>query len=368
MKPAAEPDALPAPPAPRNRLRAWGVNLLKVGVSVGLLYYIFRKGNLRLDDVADVLRDPHAMVPVLLLGAIGISASGLRWQLLLQGEGITVPFLTVLRLTWIGHFWNMIFPGAVSGDAVKMFYIGRKVPEKREEAWSTVLADRVIGMIALVSFSAVAALSSFDFVWSRAELRPVLLTMLIVLLAAIVGGLVVAFGVGRDWRITRWFAARLPFAESIGRVYQVGHRLARMPRVLALAFFISFFAHGLGVANFILLGRAAGEHTLPATTYGVVAPIAMFTNAVPLTPGGVGMGEGVLDKLMTWAGGAASKGVSIMILYRVMFYALALVGLVLYILHRETTPASTPPAREPTPVASDPIESDPVASEIGPAA
>ena len=78
--------------------------------------------------------------------------------------------------------------------------------------------------------------------------------------------------------------------------------------------------------------------------FGTVIPLAMFSNAIPITPGGVGVGEVFLSKLFTWSGGAADDGVTVMILMRANFYALALLGALLYVSHRRGAEAASPAA------------------------
>jgi len=340
---AAEPGSGAPPPPRAGSLRRRLVGLAKVAVAVALVVVIVQKGLLDPRGLKQAIASPGSIALALLVGGTGISSSGLRWWILLRCEGIEVPLRRALELTWVGHFFNMVFPGAVSGDAVKMFYVGRDVPDRREEAWTTVLADRLIGLVALVSVSTLAALLNLEFTWSRPALRATFLTMLAVLGGALVGGAALALGVGQGWSLTRRVVKRVPFATSLARGYHVLVRLGRNPGGVALAFAISFFAHGLAVMNAWILGRAAGEAALSWVHYCSLFPVAMFANAIPISPGGIGVGEGVLSKLFEWAGGAGEDGVTVMILFRGMFLTLALVGALLYVLQRRHAP---PPSDE----------------------
>lgn len=323
-------------PAPRRTLRSRLLLLLKLTLAGALLWVLFFKQDL-LDPAAlkKALASPVSLCVALLIGSLGISMSGLRWWILLRYEGIGISLANAVHLTWIGHFFNMVFPGAVSGDGVKIYYVGRQVPrELREEAWTTVLADRVIGMVALVSVSVVASLLNLEFVWSRVELRATLLTMLAIIGATLVGGLLLASGLLARGPISARLA-RLPFGPNLGRAYGVLVRLGRNWKGVLLAFAISFVAHGLAVANALILGRAAGAgDDLTFVQFSSLLPIALFANAFPITPGGIGVGEGVLGKLFQWSGAAAEDGVTVMLLYRGNFYVLAAVGALAYVAYR----------------------------------
>ena len=329
---------------PPSRLRSLAITGLKLGLTVALFAYLFSRPGFDIRNLTGAILSPWFLL-VLFLGFVGISMSGLRWQILLRGEGIQIGLGTVLRLTWIGHFWNMVIPGAVSGDAVKMYYVGRAAPALREEAWTTVFVDRVIGLVALVSVSTVAAFASVGFIWERAQLRALFLSMLGVLLLSLLVALCLALGVGREWRIVQALRRRLPMADSLTRAYHSAHRLGRRPHGLLASYGISIAAHALAVVNAYLLGRAAGEDLLGFVQYCVVVPITLFTNAVPLTPGGLGVGENVLGKLFEWTGGAFLKGVEVMLLYRVSFYILASIGAVLYVFGRKPGDEVAPEAQ-----------------------
>jgi uncharacterized protein (TIRG00374 family) len=327
------------PPAPGGKEKSGavsiGVRLLKLLVAVGLMVWLVRGKGLDLQKIAGVLAQPWTVAGVLLLGALNLSTSALRWWLLLRGEGIDCSLGLAWRLTWIGHFWNMVVPGAVSGDAIKMFYIGRAAPSRREEAWTTVFADRVIGMAALVALSTGATLFAPGFMWSRPELRATAVVMFAILLGLIGLGAGLALGVGRESsvadRVRARLAARFPAVmDVLRRGYHSLLRLGQRPRLVALTWLISLWSQSMAVVLCFILGRACGEGALSFQQYCVVVPVALFTNTIPITPGGVGQGELALGKLVEWSGGLASDGVTIMIIYRLMFLAFALVGAILY--------------------------------------
>jgi uncharacterized protein (TIRG00374 family) len=326
--------AAPPPAAPRRRVRNIVVTTAKLALTVAIVGWLIATNKLDLDRLRQPLAEPGLVVAALLLAAFNVSTSAVRWVLLLRSEGIDCSLRLALRLTWIGHFWNVVIPGAVSGDAVKMYYIGRCVPERREEAWTTVFADRLIGMAALVTVSTVAAAANFDFMWSRPQLRNTAGMMVAVLVALAGGGALLALGVGRGTQLADSFRKRLPLVDTLRRAYHALLRLGRRPLVVAIAFVISFFSHASAVLTMLIIGHTVHEQTLGFVQYCVVVPVALFANALPLTPGGIGVGEAVLGNLFAWSGGSAQDGTTIMLLYRIFFYILALFGAVLYILHR----------------------------------
>jgi uncharacterized membrane protein YbhN (UPF0104 family) len=66
----------------------------------------------------------------------------------------------------------------------------------------------------------------------------------------------------------------------------------------------------------------------------VATPVGLLINAVPLSPGGLGIGENAFELLYTMVGGA--NGGTSFLLARVFLYSPALIGLA-YVLVRAAT-------------------------------
>ena len=81
---------------------------------------------------------------------------------------------------------------------------------------------------------------------------------------------------------------------------------------------------------------------LSLAEYASLFPVAMFSNVMPLTPGGgVGVGETVLGQLFRWSASAqadpevlSQAGVSLMIWFRFIFFSMAGVGGLLYAFYK----------------------------------
>jgi uncharacterized protein (TIRG00374 family) len=327
------------------------IKLLKLAVAGALLAWLFSKGALDPEALKKPLQAKGTLVLVLVLGSVGLSLSGIRWWILLGGEGIRVPLVNAVQLTWIGHFWNMVIPGAVSGDAVKMFYVGKRVPpEQREESWSTVFGDRMIGLGALVTLATAAALSRPDLFWEREELRYVLGGMLVVLLGFFGAFAVIGAGIGQGWALTARVAGLLPskLTGGLGRAYRTLQRMARRPGRFAAAFVLSLGAHVMAVTNAWILGGLFCD--LGLAEFASLFPVAMFSNVIPLTPGGgVGVGESVLGSLFRWSAAPGADlevldkaGVSVMLWFRMVFFAMAALGGLLYVFYKRDGATARP--------------------------
>ena len=106
------------------------------------------------------------MVAVLALWVVPMSA--LRWWLLLRAIGLAVTPNRAFLLTWIGSFFNMTLPGAVTGDVVKGYYVIREQEaEGRTRAFMTLLIDRFVGLFGLIVMAFLALVTNWDLILGK---------------------------------------------------------------------------------------------------------------------------------------------------------------------------------------------------------
>ncbi|HUP58522.1 MAG TPA: lysylphosphatidylglycerol synthase transmembrane domain-containing protein, partial [Bdellovibrionota bacterium] len=148
---------------------------LAVFALLGALGY---KGLISLEKTKQALFDWEHMALAVGVSAVALALGMMRWQWLLRAQDIHLPFFRTIQLTLIGNFFNVALPGAVSGDLVKAFYIGKEVEGKRARAFGAILFDRVVGVSALVIVSA-GALAAGLGTFSGALIHGIRLMMLL---------------------------------------------------------------------------------------------------------------------------------------------------------------------------------------------
>ena len=88
---------------------------------------------------------------------LAVSIASVRWWWLLRATGNRLRVWHSFRLTWIGAFWNNVFPGSTGGDVVKVVVASRVTGSMVVSACS-VAADRIIGLLGLILLATTAAL------------------------------------------------------------------------------------------------------------------------------------------------------------------------------------------------------------------
>ena len=117
----------------------------------------------------------------------------------------------------------------------------------------------------------------------------------------------------------------LPFGERLLRLDAGARRLLQEPWEVGLALALSFGNHALnGLA--VYTAAAALGTTLGVQDWVTVMAISNTLAAVPLSPGGLGVGEVMFGSLAELLGSTYAIGVSTSLLYRLCLYGMSLLG------------------------------------------
>ncbi len=294
--------------------------LVKITLAPALMYWLISSGRLDQTYLLNIQWSQRAVGLVVLgVGAVlsGILLLAWRLRLLVGCGGIDLPLGRAYSLTSIGLFSAAILPGAVGGDLVKIIYLCRgEAASQRVFATLAIVCDRTIGLFSLLLFGALVTVlawltDSLPF-WS-----PVLWLAPTGVLATIGAvGLLVGRGV---------VARAIPVLQGrslprrLRQLIAVGDLFARRPRLILGCVGLALANHFLVCATFLIGGELLGGLDLSLLQQLLLNPLAMVANAIPVTPGGLGLAEGAFSYLYGAAG--CSLGAATGILGRTIQYA-----------------------------------------------
>lgn len=265
-----------------------------------------------------------------------------RWRLLLKCQGIRIPVRAATSITFFGLFLNSFLPGGVvGGDAVRVAYVVRTLSVRRTVAALSVFVDRLLGFYALLLVAfALALLSPVGFVGSG------LLRYLAVFTAALcLGtpvGLYLFYAVLKSNRRLRKFMETVPngtLAHAVHRLFEALRLYRNAPGTLLAALGMSVLIHTVAVTCIAIIGSSLGLGFLAPIDYAFAAPWAWLASLLPVTPGGLGVGEAAFDRIChmmepVWS--VAAYG-TIFLVYRIISVLATLPGLVAYFINHDMT-------------------------------
>ena len=268
---------------------------IQVLVTLGLLWWIFRdpeKNRL----MWDALQNANALWLVPGLAAVGIAMllQTQRWVMLMAVQDIRMGWWRAWRLVMVGAFFNMFLLGSTGGDVVKIFYAMRETATKKSAAFLSVLVDRIIGLVALIAVAAVICALNFAALMGH-PVTAALMGSLFVILGGSLGLIVAGFIVDRlqlAHRLPTW----IPLHAKIVELASAFSIYARDGRTLVATFAISLPAHLLIFSAFYFAARAFTD-TLTLMNVYCVMPVINTITALPISLSGVGVREGLFQKM-----------------------------------------------------------------------
>ena len=248
----------------------------------------------------------------------------LRFQWLLKAQKITLGFWECVKLSLAGNFLNFATPfGSNAGDVFKAYFACLHT-DRKTEAVTTVVLDRLIGLASLLLV--VVAITVLSPSGTRLSLlRPYMVGLSVVGAAAM--ALYFSPWVRRRWSGAAW-PARVPMYEHLARVDRAAHALAgHIPTVIASVLITVFLQLTALLAYFcvaVAVGMNAGVGN--ALEYIAYFYTGVLVQALPGPPQGLGTVELTYRYFFAPYGGA-SQIVCMAFVIRVVALVCALPGL-----------------------------------------
>ena len=309
------------------------LTLLKMLVVGAILIYLIRSGRLIFEKLL-LFRDAPEILPlmvgVFILAVVPIAT--FRWWLLLRAIGVPVEPKQTFMLTWIGNFFNTTLPGAVTGDVVKGYYVIKAQQEEgRTRAFMTLLIDRFVGLFGLIVMAFLALIFNLELILSQERLHS-----LAWMIVALFGGTVLFYAIalfpfkkGHD-PFLRLFQ-RLPASKFSIKVYSAFKRFQHKKTTLFLTLLLSIGLHTLIALIFFQVAHLIGIKEMKLATQFFLMPIGLITVAIPIAPGGIGIGHVAFESLYQLAG--LSGGADIFNLFIIVQLGVYLLGGIPYFLY-----------------------------------
>jgi uncharacterized protein (TIRG00374 family) len=266
---------------------------------------------------------------------------GFRWWLLLRSQHIFMNLWAVVRLYFLGWFYNNFMPGSLGGDLLRAWYV-TKHTNKKFEAVLSVFVDRIIGLSSTLVIAVffyllflrgkgleITSSGTGGFFSSIAHYKSVFFGAVVVI--------IVILGV-----LSLYKGCRSMLLKACSYIRQVSLRIIlkfrnaiviyyKKPLTMLAAFALTVFLQLLTITGFWLLGRNLGIET-GVVYYYVFFTLTWVLGAIPISIGGVVVVEVLLISLFVKFAGVAEESASALALcQRAVWMLASLPGAVIHL-------------------------------------
>ncbi len=226
----------------------------------------------------------------------------------------------VFSLYMTGCFFNTLLPGAMSGDAVKVYYL-YKGTDKGDLAVGSVFMDRFTGFVMLMTIALFASLYNSD------RLK----------------------GTGIDWLLplavivfftTLYVVFRFRIFGHVKKIksfYDYFHGYIKEKRIIVIALFYSIMVQILSMASVYMI--SLGLHS--SITFGdivVFLPIVVTLTTIPLSLSGIGVREGAFVFLFGLIGIGKEEALTVSLAWFLSVALTSFFGLFFYLRYKAEIP------------------------------
>ncbi|MCY4237665.1 MAG: lysylphosphatidylglycerol synthase transmembrane domain-containing protein [Rhodospirillaceae bacterium] len=258
-----------------------------------------------------------------------------RWLVILRAMSLSAPASRIIRISFIGTFFNQTLPSTIGGDTIRV-WLGGRVTGSWQRTLNTVLIDRLMGLIGLISIGLAAVLFFRHAVSGLEAIRIVIWviagTTLVLAASFILGRLVGS-------RLPDWSVAR-----ALDTLCDDARSLVVSPTGL-IVWAQSVAIQGATVVAAWLLSKSVGAAVSLSALFALV-PVVVLVSMAPVSVAGWGLREGAMVAAFALAGLNSSDAFAISILLGLVLLVVGAIGGLAWVIGGKPHPFSLPPEKD----------------------
>jgi uncharacterized protein (TIRG00374 family) len=300
--------------------------LLKLFLTLALTAFLVTR--IDLSSLASVIGSARLaiLVPGVLVHALLMLIAVARWRAVLKDFRITIEYLPLAQITWIGNFFSLFLPSSIGGDLFRAYYLAKKKEKGIATTLTTTVLERSAGLGALLLIGLASVLTE------RIEVQGVQLVH--VFLVLIAGYLLVNLALFNSKLhdlisriLQKWNKQSID--AKLEWVYRGLQTLSRNRRTILEILLYSLVIQFLSV---LIVWITAQSLSIDASfrVFLIFVPLINLSIMVPLTINGFGLRESLYLLLFAQIGLQEEKAVALSLLNTVVIMVAVLPGGLMY--------------------------------------
>lgn len=314
----------------RTILRKQILFVLKILISGILIWYLLSK--IQVVQIYDAIKSASLLwiLMAFMLNFLGKIISGIRWKYLLAVQGTHVPMKVLISSLLVGHFFNNFLPSTIGGDTFRAYDVA-KYSNKNMQSVITVVAERMMGILALATLALLAVIFGFWFIkgvdaffWLVSGFFSVIMIGFITTTNQyFVDKVVKLFGKLRLNKIS----------QKVKEAYDVYKYMKSKRNILWIVFIISVILQINVVIHYYLISISLNLG-VPILYFFIIIPIVLCVLLLPISINGIGLRENTYVFLMGLVGVSGQKAVAFSWLAFGLIVLMGIIGGIVFIIRR----------------------------------
>jgi hypothetical protein len=220
-----------------------------------------------------------------------------KWNLLIKARGIDVTFNRLFLINLIGSFWGLFIPSSLGTDIARGYYLAKNNAEKSVSV-SSVFVDRILGTFSIALFALVSVTFAGDLIY-KMNIKIYVYLFFIFLVAF--------FYLFQREEPAKFLVKNLEkiryrkLAEIFSKLHISILEYKKYPKTILLSFFFTILAHVTRVMIFYFVALSFNI-SVPLIYFFLFVPLVTLIIMVPISIGGLGVGEGAFVAFFMLAG------------------------------------------------------------------
>jgi hypothetical protein len=302
--------------------------VLKLGITICILCYFIWKFDVNLILLFTEIKDLKYIYIDLLIPILIQFISANRWKLFLKQLGIEESIWSLIKINCVSIFQGLILPSSQGYDMLRIYKIEKRHPNNRGGAGSTIIIERVIGLIVLCSLSLGFSIFSKDLTNQK---QVVLIIGMITVALYIVIFLLLNKKL-HTYISTKSFHNKY-LQKGFGYLDKTYKAIAYFPyhKVLISSVILILTFQLATIVSVYLIFKAYG-FDLPLYQHISLYPIISILSMIPITISGFGIREGFFVYFYSQLGVSADVAIGVSLLnYMIIVLTPAFIGCLFYL-------------------------------------
>ncbi|MBI4982953.1 MAG: flippase-like domain-containing protein [Candidatus Omnitrophica bacterium] len=302
--------------------------LLRIGISIALLVFLFRQVDRK--SLFGIIKnaDKLLLAASFFIYFLTYVLCLLRWEMLLKAVKIHLPLKRVVISYAGGVFFSLFLPSTIGGDVMRSIDLAAHT-KKTKEVLATVFLDRLSGYVGL----AVLALISVIIGWNHVSSTHSVLLAVFVIVSVLVVVLLVLFN--------RFFYAKInsllhspnagKIRDLLKNVHQEIHYFRNKERTIAGNLIFSFLIQIVAPLSFYVIALSLGVK-INVIYFLIFLPIIGAITMLPISIGGLGLRDATTIFFFTKVGMSKDLAFAMSLLNFSFILFIGAVGGIIYVL------------------------------------